>query len=533
MTTNGSKPKRRTNAELSTALVEQGQIVDSLVERILELEDRDFEWQRLSMEADFEFSREGLANIIKESRLMFLKNPLIQRAVRVQGHYVFGQGFTVQASDEAVNNVVRRFLDDKANVRILTSQQAAVDAEEELCISGNLFIAMFTDPLNGRVVLRTIPVAEITEIITDPEDRNSPWFYQRVSQTNSFSTDTGAVTPKQRTSWHPDWRHTPTGADKPAQIANAPIEWDAPIYHVKVGGLPSMMFGVPEIFAALDWATAVKRDLEDYASIKRSQSRFAVSITSGSKKGIDALKSQFNTTSHDGSNQAETNPAPTTGAWWLSTERNKYEVMNLAGKAPSPDEGRRLWLMVSAATGIPETILAGDADVGNLATAKSLDRPTELQMSNRQEHWKAIFRDLLNFVIERAVEAPRGLLRTEAIFTIDEFTGERTIDLGIDEDGNTRTLDLDIDFPSLLDRDIQARVGAVVSAATLNNQLPAHTMTHETLVRLLLTALNVDDIDKELQKLFDEADPDEAIQSESRLVQSINDLRGQWTTRRS
>lgn len=48
----------------------------------------DESWRRLSMDADQEFSRPGLNEIIKLSRLMKLKNPLIGRGVAVQRLYV-------------------------------------------------------------------------------------------------------------------------------------------------------------------------------------------------------------------------------------------------------------------------------------------------------------------------------------------------------------------------------------------------------------------------------------------------------------
>ena len=63
------------------------------------------------------------------------------------------------------------------------------------------------------------------------------------------------------------------------------------------------------------------------------------------------------------------------------------------------------------------TILSGDLDQGNLATAKTLDRPTELAMMDRQQLWADIFQRLINYQIDwwvRALEAapckapPRG-----------------------------------------------------------------------------------------------------------------------------
>ena len=66
--------------------------------------------------------------------------------------------------------------------------------------------------------------------------------------------------------------------------------------------------------------------------------------------------------------------------------------------------------MVAAATGLPESFF-GDVSVGTLATARSLDRPTELKFHSRQTLWADVLRDLLGYVIDQAVTAPRGQLQ--------------------------------------------------------------------------------------------------------------------------
>lgn len=542
MTNNGIS--RLTKSQLIEAIHSQEGTYDTLTERITELEmvlqDQDSDWQRLSGEGGMEFSRVGLESIIRQARLMYLKNPLIQRATRVQAHYVFGQGFSISAGDETVNDLIQRFLDDRANVKCLTGHQASVEAEIELTVTGNLFLALFSDASSGRVILRCVPVEQVQEIITNPEDSEEPWFYKRQRNVGRLDSATGQTVTQPVTTYHPDWRYRPSS--QPLRMAGADIDWDAPIYHAKIGGFSHMKFGVPEFYAALDWAGAVKKDLEDYASLRRSLSRYAWRVTAtGGARGVAALKSRFNTTVGDGSNQGETNPAPTVGAMFIGSGGNNIEPIRTAGAAPHPDEGRRLWLMVSAGTGIPETILAGDADVGNLATAKSLDRPTELQMNNRIELWKSIYEDLTSYVLERGADTPKGLVRGVVKLERDDYTGERTLQV------KDEKLHVDVDFPSILERDVVARVEAIVSAVTLDGKKPAQTMTEETMVRELLSALGIDDIDKEWGKLEKEIkeederkaemvallppppgqapdDPDAQAQQEARVTGTMREL---------
>jgi len=142
----------------------------------LALEDRD--WYRLSGQTELEFSQQGLMLIRDMSRIMYLKNPLIQRGVNVQRDYVFGQGVTIEAEDAGVQGVISEFLEDEKNRSELTSHQGMTYKEVDLSIEGNLFFVFFVDPLTGRVQVRSIPTDEMLEILCDPEDAKSPWYYK-------------------------------------------------------------------------------------------------------------------------------------------------------------------------------------------------------------------------------------------------------------------------------------------------------------------------------------------------------------------
>lgn len=491
------------------------QEVQSLQERIVELEDRDWEWSRLDLESEFEFSRDGLGDIIRRARLMFLKNPLINRAVSVQSHYVFGQGVDISAEDEEVNDLIQQFWNDPSNQSEFTSQQAMVDKEEELAMTGNVFLVLFTDARTGRVVIRSIPVEEISDIICNPEDAREPWYYKRVWSRSTFNPLSGTHNFESRIDYYPAMGYRPR--QRVPQINSSPVHWEAPVLHVKAGGTASMKFGVPEIYPALDWAKAVKEDLEDYASVKRALAMFSWKFqTTGGSRGVNAIKSTFGTTLFNGSGEGETNPPPVTGSSVITGPGSDLEPIKTAGMTPSPDEGRRMWLMVSAATGIPETILAGDADVGNLATAKSLDRPTELKMRSRQEHWKAVIEMILHFVVEKAVTANR----LAGVVVPNQFSNTVTIDLG-----GERSAHVEVEFPSILDRNVLERVQAVVQAATLDNKVPAGTIPMETVSRLLLVALGIDDPGEEIAKLEDELPPEATMTAEARFQGTLIDLR--------
>lgn len=489
---------RKTAAALTQENSQLLETVSLMAERLgqLELDLEDMDWIRLSIDGDREFSNAGLAKIVMLARLAYLKNPLINRAVNVQAYYVWGQGVSIGAHPTIVDEVVQSFLDHPKNQAELTSHVARTMKEISLQLGSNLFFVLFTNSATGRTLVRSIPVDEILagDIITNPEDRKEPWFYKRVWTQRTFNLETGEQAPERKTAYYPDWRHKPKEAARPSTIGDAEVHWDQPVMHVKVGGLDEMRFGVPEVYAALDWAKAVREDLERYATLRASLARWAWALTTkGGAAGVAAAKTKLGTTL--GAAGAETNPPPVAGSMFLGA--NAPEPIKTAGMAPHPDDGRRLGLMVSAGTGIPETMLFGDADVGNLATAKTLDRPTELKMIDRQTLWADVWRDLLEYVCLQAAKATSGALNGVATIEVDD-DGIETLSVSetSEKTGKEITFGIDVDFPPILERDVKDMMEAIVSATTLNDKHPVGTLDKRTVVSLIARALNLDDIDE-------------------------------------
>jgi hypothetical protein len=506
-----------TNGHHLTELAQENYALGSeqeiLHERIadLELALEDLNWTRLGFESNQEFSRQGMKRIIAYSRIFFLKNPLINRAVTLQAQYVWGQGVSVSATHPDVDDVVQQFLGDPQNERELTGHQARIMKEQDLQVDGNLFFALFTNKLTGRTRVRTINVEEIDDVIRNPDDYKEPWYYKRVWTPRAVSIETGIVGASgARTEYYPDWRYAPQGR-RPETIGGHKVRWDAPVYHVRVGGLSHMAFGIPETYQALDWARAYKDFLEDWATIVRAYSKFAWNLnTAGGKRGQAAAKTRLGTTVGvgGGSGMADTNPPGPAGATFVHTEGTSLDPIKTAGATTSADDGRRLLLMVAASTGLPESFF-GDVSVGTLATAKSLDRPTELKFRDRQTLWQDILSSMLQYVVDQTALAPKGKIKGSRQW--NEEHDEQIIVLANDPDtGEELDRHIDIDFPPILEPDRAGDIGAIVDAATLGGHVAAGTIDAKTVTRLLLTALGQDDIAELLEQIFPEGEePDE------------------------
>lgn len=491
-----------------------GLVQERMAELELALEDDG--WMRISGESNKEFSREGLRRIGALSRLAFAKNPLINRGVNIQALYVWGQGVNIEARHPDVDAVVQDFLDDYGNQAELTSHQSRTMKEVELQVTGNLYFAFFVAPDTGKVRVRTIPADEIDDVITNPEDAKEPWLYKRVWQQRPGVFEAGT---ERREALYLDWHAPKTVYDQsagplnPASTEVTKLAVDAAgqpirVCHVKVGALPDMRFGLPETYQALDWARAYKEFLEDFATIVRALSRFAWNMTvTGGARGVASAKSRIGTTLGAGPEYAESNPAPGVGSMFIRSEGKNLEPIKTANSTTATDEGKDLRLMVAAAFGLPDTFLSGDVSQGTLATARSLDRPTELKFRDRQTLWSDVWQAIFEFVVEQAARAPGGMLAGKG--SVDEETGEFILNLGNDENGKPIEATVDVTFPPILEHDIAEQVTAIVAAATLDGKTLARTMAPKMLTRLLLQALSVDDIDEVLDVLYPDGEGEE------------------------
>lgn len=471
-----------------------------LTERLadLELALEDANWMRLMFEGEQEFTREGLKKIVELARIMFIKNPLIKRGVMVKALYIWAQGISVKYKNPELNKILQDFWDDPKNQVELTGHQAQMLKQVDYEVVSNIFFCFFVRPSDGRVHVRTLPFEEITDVISDPEDAKTPRYYVRKWTEKKFNEGTGRFNIRQRIAYYPDWNYKPK--NKPSKIGSGDVMWATPVYHVKSGGMSGWKFGVSNVYAAIDWARAYKEFLEDVASLMRAYSRFAWKrVTKGGKKAIAAERAKMASTLASGTGNTETNPPPVTGAMAFLGEGTDLQPMQVRGASISPDDGRRLLLMVAAALGYPETMF-GDVSVGTFATAKTMDRPTELAMKEGQTTWTDIFRNIFNFVVLQAMKANDSKIKSLGKVVTTE-------DNGIIEEkivwNDPLTGYLDIDFPPILERDIQTSVQAIVTALTLNGQ-QLTLLNEELATRLILKAIAEDDVDEIMAELFPE-----------------------------
>jgi hypothetical protein len=445
-------------------------------------------WQRLTADADHEFTRDGLRRITAVCRIMALKNPLIKRGLSLRQSYIWGQGVEITARDKKINDVVQLFLDD--NISTFSGAQARTELDHAVHTDGNVFLALFTQPLAGRVRVRAIPWDEITNVVTNPEDKSEPWYYRREWWWESIDPTSGGILTARKSCYYPALGYQPRV--RPVRMnltiygdsGDVPVQWDAPIYHVKVNTHLHWKWGVPDVYAAIDWAMAYKDFLTDWATLVKSLSRFAWRLTApGSKQaqaraklsaapGIDPVTGEFRSS----------------GATALQPPGQMLEAIPKSGATIDSESGRPLAAMVAAALDLPVTMLLGDPGVtGARATAETLDTPTERAMDARRGIWSEAYNAILQYVIVESVRAPEGILHGKIVR--DEYDSEQIKLWG------KRDTTIDISWPDLDEVDVEKIVKSIVEADGTGHIPPL------VIARLLLEALGVSDIDQILEKL--------------------------------
>lgn len=444
----------------------------------LQLAADDVGWASLSSDLTQKLiARPILDQTTRLARIMYLLNPLIKRAVTVAELYVWGSGVSIKAEDSSpeVQGVLDNFYNDPGNQCALGNTNSWAEREREQRIEGNTFFMFFVNKRNGALRVRTTNIDEIQDIYCNPEDKNEPWFYLRTLPNG------------QDQKWYPDINYTPYHKGEGPDAH--PIDWNVRVLHTKTGGLPGMKFGISELYSVLNWATAYKGILENFATILKAYAKIAWKLT-GQKtaKGVAGSRTKFQTSITTG-DETERNPPPNVASMMIASGNVDLAAVKTAGSTTGPDEARALRSMVAAGTDTPEHFF-GDSDIGNFATSTTLDRPTELKMIARQQMWTTVIATINRVIITSSIKAPQGILKRagyELEKSPNTFDGSDSVKFIAPANKSARVT---IKFPAILERNVTDRVRAVVQAATLGGS-PAEGIfpDRKLLFTMLLDAL--------------------------------------------
>lgn len=459
-------------------------VKERLWELELALEDRG--WVRETTQAALEFSRYGVQQLIRICRVYGIKNPIIKRIAEICELYVFGRGIEIRSDDDTANKVIQAFLaDNDAEM----GHNGLAEKEKDIQTDGALYFGLATDA-KGFVRVIMVDPLEIMDVLTDPDDTAKPLYFLRQWNRNVIDFESGRQTPTPQRCWYPSLETVQEGAGPKRDTMGdgTPINWDMPLLRCKIGAPAKWRWGIPPVYAAIDWARAYKDALEDYATVRRTLARFALLVeTKGGPGAIAAYNALFSTTFADSNGtQVERNPPPNVASVHTSGPGNKIEAFKSAGAQANPEETRRILLMACASAGMPETFF-GDASTGSLATAVSLDRPTELKFTAIQRRWTHIIKRILQYVLAVSKSTPGGAMREarQANPAPQPFV-------------------INVRFPTVVEHQIQPMIQAITEIATMGGRtgIAAGIVDRRTICDLLLAEIGYEDRDVLLDDIY-------------------------------
>ncbi len=468
------------------------------------------------------------------SRLYYIKNPICRRLVDVCAAYVFARGVEVTTSDDTANDVLRDFFERNKTVFGhvgLMRQERAKD------LDGNIFWVFFSDTAaRGEVNVRTIDPLEIQEIICDPNDADTEQLYKRCWVEQTFDMKTGAASATQRSKWYPALKYNP--ASKPAKIGADEVEWKRPIYHRKCGDVGKWRFGCPRIYALLDWAKEARRYLEACASLAQSLAHIGLTITTkGGQQALEAMKQQLQTTVGPSSQLLDSNPPPLTASVFGSGPGTKLEAFKTQGAGLDPEKVRQYKLMCCMVKGVPETFL-GDVSTGNLATATSLDRPTETVFLNLQEEWREDLFVIATYVLTVSSRATNGTLKEAlrnlghkgpiSLFEARKRTDAagRTVYEAFQQKTGSGAVEVKVNFPNIREGDVPALVTATVESMTLGENGGDNGIDKKAGIIALYDLLGIEGGDELAEKQYPDYDPERDEEVDEPVVAPVAPIAG-------
>jgi hypothetical protein len=437
---------------------------------------------------------------IKASYYYWQLDPLMGNAVRLIKDYTFGRGITWDAQDPETEKALNRFWDDRDN-GILNKAEGQWQLSERLQLAGEVFEIFFVNRLTGAVKMRVVEPEEITQIITDPDDKSKVLYYERKWARRTFSWDSkqwagSELVTDYIPSWdNPDASHATVG-DQYTYVC---------MHHVKINSHGTR--GVSLYLRVIAWVKAYKGFMEDRATITLAAATFAFKQKIvGSAAAVARMASKWlgvnPTQRYGGTGGKERTDAAQT---LIENNNVSLEQMQFDTRASeSYMDGRILRQQVAAGTGITEQNLTGDPSVSNLASATQMEGPMQKMFESWQQLWRDEIVDIFRFVVDQAEKA--GFIQPPE----DPWTG--------------------VSFPPIVTKDLQVVIGAIASLVSAQTAAGKQYVPDRRLAKYALEAFGEQDINAALAELEDEQ-PAPQIPPPEGMVEVNEDLSEADSTR--
>ncbi|MFA5558609.1 MAG: hypothetical protein WDA59_04005 [Methanofastidiosum sp.] len=421
------------------------------VEKELNLENAG--WIQLGQGSEIISSAERINNL-KKARVYYMNDPMARQIINIYTNYTFGNGVTFQTDEDIINELIE-------NNRTIFTARGGRLCSDKLLVDGEVFFALF---LGDKTHIRTIDPLEITEIITDVDDKENVLYYKR-----EWVNQSG----QQRVSIYRSVANIKGVPAKDAYGNSVRHNEDAIVYHLANNTLGQR--GNSILTPVLTWINYYRRFMASRIAVTLALARFAWrDKVAGGSTAVEAEKGRFD-------------EYPQAGAVRIENLGSTLEPIKTdTGAQNAYQDGRMIRLQVSAGVGIPEQYLTGDIGIGNYATSKTVELPLLKQFQSYQQVWQDAYIDLFNIVFEH-----------------EGTPMDRRV--------------VDVDFPEIAPTDSQALLQAIVSLITV---MPEFADSND-IKQLALSNLGIDDPNAALDAMQKESKGNPNIQ----LAKALREFR--------
>ncbi len=353
------------------------------VEQELSLEDAG--WMRLGTTTWQVVSPILRAHNVRASRLYCLRDPLASQSIRLHVDYTFGTGMSSMAKEESTQKILAEYWNAPKNRAVLSANGQRKSCKKGLT-DGEVFFVLYLGASKNTPTIRWIDPLEITEIISDPEDRLSVMYYRRIwSDPQGVSHDT----------YYRSSTNIANVASVDAARRGVSATDEGVVFHLALNTNSDR--GNPLLVSALDWLKQYRKFLSFRVAINAALSRFAWRLkVKGGQAAVDAQRNKLNV--EDGAPEAASTIAENEGV-------DMSPIKTDSGAKNAQADAKLLKLQIFAAAGFPETYY-GDVDAGNLATAKTAELPVIKMIQSEQQVWEDLYEDIDNTVLAHRGVAP-------------------------------------------------------------------------------------------------------------------------------
>ncbi len=126
---------------------------------------------------DIDRSQSERYNDIQDTLEAWRKNPIARRIIGLVTAYVVGDGITISSRYKPLQDFIDEFWLNDNNIPLNQAEWC-----DELTRSGELFIVLFTDPIDGMTYLRAIPASSIDDVTWQEGDYKTELAYHQKTE---------------------------------------------------------------------------------------------------------------------------------------------------------------------------------------------------------------------------------------------------------------------------------------------------------------------------------------------------------------